>query len=94
MMTRDTRYMTTTVRELIEHLFKVEDLDEPVLYQYYLAEHFDLESGSKVCSQVVEEYGSLIPGVHSCSDLISEALLTQVIKNQRAELLEIRTAND
>jgi hypothetical protein len=95
MMAGNNMCMTkTTVRQLIEHLFKAGDLDQPVLYQYYLAEHFDLELEDKVWSQVVEEFDSLIPGMASCSELISEALLAQVINNQRAELLEIRTAND
>lgn len=77
-MTRNTKGMkTTTVRELIEHLFKVEDLDEPILYQYYLAEHFGFESGDKVWQQVVEELESLIPGTDRCSELISEAIRRQ-----------------
>ncbi len=84
----------TTVRELIDHLFKVEDLDEPILYQYYLAEHFDLESGDKVWEQVATEMNGLIPGTDTCSELISEALLAQVIKNQVAESLAERQAND
>lgn len=83
----------TTVRELIEHLFKVEDLDEPILYQYYLAEHFDLESGDKVWEQVATEMNGSIPGTEICSSLISEALLAQVIKNQVAESLAERQAN-
>lgn len=32
----------TTVRQLIDHLFKVEDLDQPVVYEYYLKEHFHI----------------------------------------------------
>lgn len=97
MMKRDTRGMTTTtVRQLIEHLFKVEDLDEPVLYQYYLAEHFDLESGDKVWQQVVSGMDGLIPGTDSCSELISEAvwIMKEVIKAQVAVSLAEGTAND
>ena len=74
---------TTTVRQLIEHLFKVEDLDEPVLYQYYLAEHFGLDSESKVWAQVVEEYGSLIPGTDSCSELISVIIYLPTTKEKQ-----------
>lgn len=69
---------TTTVRQLIEHLFKVEDLDEPVLYQYYLAEHFELESGSDVWTQVVKELDGLIPGTDSCSELIYQVINEKV----------------
>lgn len=32
----------TTVRELIDQLFKVENLDEPVIFEYYLKEHFHI----------------------------------------------------
>jgi len=85
---------TTTVRQLIEHLFKVEDLDEPVLYQYYLAEHFGLDSGNEVWGQVVKELDGLIPGTDSCSELISEAVMAQIINNQVAVSLEERRAND
>ena len=31
----------TTVRELVNQLMKCKDLDEPVLYEYYLREHFE-----------------------------------------------------
>ncbi len=80
----NTKGMTkTTVRQLIDQLFKVEDLDEPILYQYYLAEHFDLDSDSKVWAQVVEEYGSLIPGTGSCSELISEAVIEHALKDEK-----------
>lgn len=64
----------TTVRQLIEHLFKVEDLDEPILYQYYLAEHFELESDSDVWSRVVKELDGLIPGTDSCGELIYQVI--------------------
>lgn len=95
MTMRNTKGMTkTTVRELIEHLFKAGDLDQPVLYQYYLAEHFDLESDDEVWAQVVSEMDGLIPGTDSCSELISEAVMEQVIKNQVAVSLAERTAND
>jgi len=73
----------TTVRQLIDQLFKVEDLDEPILYQYYLAEHFGLDSESNVWAQVVEEYGSLIPGTSSCSELISEAVIEHALKDEK-----------
>ena len=84
----------TTVRQLIEHLFKAGELDQPILYQYYLAEHFDLESEDEVWAQVVEGFDSLIPGTESCSELISEAVIAQVINNQVAVSLAERTAND
>jgi len=72
--------MTTTVRQLIEHLFKVEDLDEPVLYQYYLAEHFGLDSGDEVWGRVVEKLDGLIPGTESSAELIENAVIEEGTK--------------
>ena len=73
----------TTVRQLIEHLFKAGELDQPILYQYYLAEHFDLESEDEVWAQVVEGFDSLIPGTESCSELISEAVIEYALKDEK-----------
>ena len=47
----------TTVRGLIDNLFKVEDLDAPVIYQYYLGEHFDVSD--KVFAEKHFFFGSL-----------------------------------
>jgi hypothetical protein len=52
----------TTIGELIESLKEQENLDAPVIYQYYLAEHFD--TSEEVFSKVASEFESLIP----CSD--------------------------
>jgi hypothetical protein len=60
----------TTVGRLIEYLKEQENLDAPVIYQYYLAEHFD--TSEEVFTEVAREFESLIP----CSDAyesISEA---------------------
>ena len=51
----------TTIGELIEHL-KGEDLSAPIIYQYYLAEHFEISE--EVFAKVAEDFDSLIP----CSD--------------------------
>jgi hypothetical protein len=51
----------TTVGELIEHL-KGEDLEAPIIYQYYLAEHFEISE--EVFAEVARDFDSLIP----CSD--------------------------
>ena len=42
-----------TVRELIDNLMKVEDLDSPVIYQYYIGEHFEVSD--KVFAEVANE---------------------------------------
>jgi len=60
----------TTIGELIESLKEQENLDAPVIYQYYLAEHFDVSE--EVFADVASDFESLIP----CSDaygVISEA---------------------
>ncbi len=33
-----------TVRDLIEQLRELKDHDQPIIYQYYLAEHFEFEN--------------------------------------------------
>ena len=48
----------TTVGELIEHL-KGEDSNAPIIYQYYLAEHFEVSE--EVFGQVAKEFDSIIP---------------------------------
>ena len=50
-----------TVGELIEHL-KGEDLSAPIIYQYYLAEHFNISE--EIFAEVAGDFDSLIP----CSD--------------------------
>ena len=48
----------TTVGELIEHL-KGEDLSAPIIYQYYLAEHFEVSE--EVFAEVARDFDSLVP---------------------------------
>ena len=61
-----------TVRELIDNLLKAEDLDSPVIYQYYLGEHFDVSD--KVFAEVAEEFESLIPCLSDAYDAIAVAV--------------------
>jgi len=49
----------TTIGELIESLKEQENLDAPVIYQYYLAEHFDVSE--EVFADVASDFESLIP---------------------------------
>ena len=65
-----------TVGELIEHL-KVEDLDAPIIYQYYLAEHFEVSE--EVFAEVARDFDSLIP----CSD--SYEVINGEINSKREE---------
>ena len=62
----------TTVRNLIDNLFTVEDLDAPVIYQYYLGEHFDVSN--EVFAEVASEFESLIPCLTDAHDAIAEAV--------------------
>lgn len=65
----------TTVRELIKHLSEVENQDEPVLYQFYLSEHFwHYRIDSEVWASVVKEFGSLIPNLDEVDAEIGEAI--------------------
>jgi DNA-binding ferritin-like protein len=62
----------TTVRELIDNLLKEEDLDSPVIYQYYLGEHFDVSD--KVFAEVAKEFDSMIPCLSDAYDAIAETV--------------------
>ena len=62
----------TTVRELIDNLMAVEDLDSPVIYQYYLGEHFD--ASDKKFAKVAETFESLIPCLTDAHEVISQAV--------------------
>lgn len=40
-----------TIKELIEQLNEIEDKDQTVIAQYFLAEHFDLDGESPTAAQ-------------------------------------------
>ena len=67
----------TTIGELIENL-KGEDLSAPIIYQYYLAEHFEISE--EVFGQVARDFDSLIP----CSD--SYEVISKEIESKREEV--------
>ena len=67
----------TTVGELIEHL-KGEDLSAPIIYQYYLSEHFEISD--EVFGQVAKDFDSLVP----CSD--SYEVINGEINSKREEV--------
>lgn len=68
----------TTVGELIEHL-KGEDLSAPIIYQYYLAEHFEISE--EVFAEVARDFDSLVP----CLDN-SYLAIEEEINNKREEV--------
>lgn len=61
----------TTVKELVNNLMK-EDQDSPIIYQYYLAEHF--EASKEVFVKVANEFESLIPCLRDAHDVIADAV--------------------
>ena len=69
----------TTIGELIEHL-KGKDLDAPIIYQYYLAGHFDISE--EIFAEVARDFDSLIP----CSD-------SYEVINREIEIKEREKAN-
>ena len=66
----------TTIGELIENL-KGEDLSAPIIYQYYLAEHFEISE--EVFAEVARDFDSLIP----CSD--SYEVISKEIESKKEE---------
>ena len=67
-----------TVGELIERLKGQEDLEAPIIYQYYLAEHFEVSE--EVFAEVARDFDSLIP----CSD--SYEVISREINSKREEV--------
>ena len=61
----------TTVGELVHNLLK-EDQDSPIIYQYYLAKHF--EASSEVFVKVANEFESVIPCLRDAHDVIADAV--------------------
>ncbi len=74
----------TTIRELINTLMTSEDLDEPVLFQYYTSEHF-VHTGldKEVWAQVVAEQETILIDDDNYS--IIEHSITNLI-NQKIEI--------
>jgi hypothetical protein len=51
--------MATTVQELIGFLNEVEDKSQPIIYTYYLAEHFDLDGEQPTLEQFTKTANDL-----------------------------------
>lgn len=64
--------MATSVQELINYLSEVEDKEQPVIYQYYLAEHFS--TSKETFEKVAELFDSCIPNDHSTHQVIAETV--------------------
>jgi hypothetical protein len=73
----------TTVRGLIDNLMKVEDLDSPVIYQYYLGEHFEVSD--QHFAKVADEFESLIPCLSDAYDTIAQAVAEQCCSHDAHE---------
>ena len=58
--------MATTVQELINYLTEIKDKKQPVIYQYYLAEHLD--TTPKKLEKVADEL--------DCNELWNDAYYT------------------
>jgi hypothetical protein len=64
--------MATTVGELIEYLNLIEDKNQAVIYQYYLAEHFSVDA--ETFATVAEDFDSEMPNDRDNHDAVAEAL--------------------
>lgn len=71
----------TTVRQLIDSLLEVEDLDQRVLYQYYVKDHFDGEIPDEVWEKVAARLDCVVPDDSEAYDTICSE-----IKSQMADL--------
>lgn len=61
----------TTIKDLIDHL-RDEDPSEPVIYQYYLADHFDIDI--ETFARAAEALDSLIPCLDNSHLTIEEEI--------------------
>lgn len=61
-----------TIRQLISFLMNEQDLDQPVIYQYYLAEHFGTDT--ETFDKVAETFNSLIPNLTDSYETISSTV--------------------
>ena len=61
-----------TIRQLISSLMNEQDLDQPVIYQYYLAEHFGTDT--ETFDNVAETFNSLIPNLTDSYETISSTV--------------------
>ena len=61
-----------TIRQLISSLMNEQDLDQPVIYQYYLAEHFDTDI--ETFGKVAETFNSLIPNLTDAYETVSSTV--------------------
>lgn len=50
--------MSRTVRELVAELSAIENLDQPIMYEYYLAEQF--EFADETPTPTPEQFGEII----------------------------------
>lgn len=63
-----------TVRQLIDKLLEVEDLDQPVLYQYYIKDDFEGEIPDEVWSKAAARLDCVVPDDEEAYNTISDEL--------------------
>jgi hypothetical protein len=61
-----------TIQGLIDHLNTIEDKSQPVIYQYYLAEHFEVKRDK--FAKLSAELDGILPAYADNYELIDEAL--------------------
>ena len=70
----------TTVRQLINLLFEVEDLDQPVLFQYYVKDHFDGEIPDEVWNKAAARLDCVVPDDEEAYNTINDELKSLMSK--------------
>jgi len=68
----------TTVRELIKHLQEIDNPDQAIIYQYYLAEHFEVDT--EVFENVAKIFDSCLPN-NAYDDILSEIEMVKRIRS-------------
>lgn len=68
----------TTVRELIKHLQEIDNPDQAIIYQYYLAEHF--EADTEIFENVAKIFNSCLPN-NAYDEISSEIEMVKRIRS-------------
>lgn len=78
-----------TVKDLIEQLSKIEDQDQPIIFQYWVAEDFEFNdgSGTPTQEQFAEVADDLYPDTlwEDAREIVNDALYDVVIRDSEEE---------
>jgi elongation factor P hydroxylase len=81
----------TTVRQLIQQLEEIEDKDQAIIWQYYIAEHFEYNLDTGNVSPTLKEFESVAKKTESwtlwedTAQDINDLLYDEIAKRENAD---------